>query len=172
MCIRAVTFSAILLAGTCAGALASTAQPDTGADVLRVCADPDNLPLSNERGEGYENRIAAKLAQDLGRSVEYTFFPQRMGFVRNTLNERVCDVVMGVPSSMELMLTGRPYYRSTYVFVARADRGYHLGSLDDPRLRDLALVSQRHQPPEPALCRPAPCCSRPSRRCPRRTCRS
>jgi quinoprotein dehydrogenase-associated probable ABC transporter substrate-binding protein len=122
MCIRAVTFSVILLAGTCAGALAA-AQPNNGG-VLRVCADPDNLPLSNERGEGYENRIAAKLAQDLGKSVEYTFFPQRMGFVRNTLRQRDettqqyrCDVIIGVPKGYELTATTQPYMRSTYAMV-------------------------------------------------------
>lgn len=137
MCIRAVTFSAILLAGTCAGALASTAQPDTGANVLRVCADPDNLPLSNERGEGYENRIAAKLAQDLGRSVEYTFFPQRMGFVRNTLRSRddatqqyKCDVIVGVPKGYELTATTQPYMRSTYAMVFPAQG--RLGKIATP----------------------------------------
>jgi hypothetical protein len=77
--------------------------------ILRVCADPDNLPLSNQRGEGYENKIAEALAQDMGRRVEYTFFPQRMGFVRNTLRQRdeatkqfKCDVIIGVPKGYEL----------------------------------------------------------------------
>ena len=82
------------------------------------------MPLSNERGEGYENRIAEELARDLGRRVEYTYFPQRMGFVRNTLrnkDERTqqfkCDVIIGVPKGYELTATTRPYMRSTYALV-------------------------------------------------------
>jgi len=130
MGIRAVTFSAISVAVMCAGPLAAAAQPNNQAGVLRVCADPDNLPLSNERGEGYENRIAAQLAHDLGKSVEYTFFPQRMGFVRNTLRQRdpntqeyKCDVIVGVPKGYELTATTQPYMRSTYamVFPARGN---------------------------------------------------
>jgi quinoprotein dehydrogenase-associated probable ABC transporter substrate-binding protein len=128
MGIRAVAFSsAILMVGLCAGV---TAQPNDDGGVLRVCADPDNLPLSNERGEGYENRIAAMLARDLGKSVQYTFFPQRMGFVRNTLRQRdettqqyKCDVIVGVPKGFELTATTQPYMRSTYamVFPARGN---------------------------------------------------
>ena len=92
--------------------------------VLRVCADPDNLPLSNQRGEGYENKIAEELARDLGRRVEYTYFPQRMGFVRNTLRQRdeatkqfKCDVIIGVPKGYELTATTKPYMHSTYALV-------------------------------------------------------
>ena len=124
MCLRAAAASAILLAGTCAAALAAATQAKDEADVLRVCADPDNLPLSTARGEGYENRIADKLAHDLGKSVEYTFFPQRMGFVRNTLRQRdettqqyKCDVIVGVPKGYELTATTQPYMRSTYAMV-------------------------------------------------------
>lgn len=104
-------------------------RADEAASVLRVCADPDNLPLSNQRGEGYENKIAEELARDLGRRVEYTFFPQRMGFVRNTLRQRDeatkqfrCDVIIGVPKGYELTATTRPYMHSTYalVFAERA----------------------------------------------------
>ena len=84
MRIRAALASAALLAAACATAPVAAKSNDESQGVLRVCADPDNLPLSNERGEGYENRIAERLAQDLRQKVEYTFFPQRMGFVRNT----------------------------------------------------------------------------------------
>lgn len=106
---------------------ALSAQDDA---VLRVCADPNNMPLSNDRGEGYENRIAEALARDLGRRVEYTFFPQRMGFVRHTLKEQdartgayKCDVIMGVPAGYELTATTQPYMHSTYalVFTPRAE---------------------------------------------------
>jgi quinoprotein dehydrogenase-associated probable ABC transporter substrate-binding protein len=92
--------------------------------VLRVCADPNNMPLSNERAEGYENRIAEELARDLGRTIEYTYFPQRMGFVRNTLRNKdartqqfKCDVIIGVPTGYELTATTRPYMRSTYALL-------------------------------------------------------
>jgi quinoprotein dehydrogenase-associated probable ABC transporter substrate-binding protein len=89
--------------------------------VLRICADPGNMPLSNSQGEGYENKIAQALARDLGRRIEFTFFPQRMGFVRNTLKQRdeatqqfKCDLIIGVPKGFELTATTRPYMRSTY----------------------------------------------------------
>jgi quinoprotein dehydrogenase-associated probable ABC transporter substrate-binding protein len=104
------------------------AEPQVAADdrALRVCADPDNLPLSNARGEGYENKIAEQLARDLQRRLEYTYFPQRMGFVRNTLRQKdpqtqqfKCDVIIGVPKGYELTATTRPYMRSTYALVFR-----------------------------------------------------
>jgi len=106
---------------------------------LRVCADPNNLPYSNERQEGFENKIAELIARELGATLSYTWWPQRRGFVRNTLREQKCDLVMGVPTSYELVLTTRPYYRSTYVFVYRKDRGYQIRSLDDPILRELKI---------------------------------
>lgn len=112
------------------------------AAALRVCADPNNLPFSNQAREGLENRLAALLAADLGSSLEYTWWPQRRGFVRSTLDANRCDVVMGAPRHYERTLTTRPYYRSTYVFVARRDRHLGLRSLDDIRLRDLRVGVQ------------------------------
>jgi mxaJ protein len=112
------------------------------AAALRVCADPNNLPFSNDRGEGFENRLAEMLAADLGMRVEYTWWAQRRGFVRNTLGAGQCDVLMGVPAGFELAATTRPYYRSTYVFVSRRDRGLDLRSLDDERLRRLRIGVQ------------------------------
>ena len=109
---------------------------------LRVCADPNNLPFSNSRGEGLENRLAEMLAADTASRVQYTWWAQRRGFIRNTLREGTCDVVLGVPSSFELAQTTRPYYRSTYVFVSRRDRALNLSSFDDPRLRTLKLGVQ------------------------------
>jgi mxaJ protein len=109
---------------------------------LRVCADPNNLPFSNDRGEGFENRLATMLAADLGTRVEYTWWAQRRGFVRNTLGSGQCDVLMGVPAGFELAATTRPYYRSTYVFVSRRDRGLDLRSLDDERLQHLRIGVQ------------------------------
>jgi mxaJ protein len=106
---------------------------------LRVCADPNNLPFSNERGEGFENRLAELVARELGWSVRYTWWAQRRGFIRNTLGAKTCDVVMGVPADYELVGTTRPYYRSTYVFVSRRSRGLRIRSLDDPVLRSLRI---------------------------------
>jgi mxaJ protein len=117
------------------------ALPLLGAD-LRVCSDPNNLPFSNQREEGFENRIAELIARDLGRKVTYYWFAQRRGFVRNTLNAEKCDVIMGVPSSFELAAATRPYYRSGYVFVTRRDRRLRVDSLDDPRLRSLRIGVQ------------------------------
>jgi mxaJ protein len=114
-----------------------TAAPP--ASLLRVCADPNNLPFSNQAGEGFENALARLVARDLHRSVQYTWWPQRRGFIRNTLGAGSCDVVMGVPSSFERVLATRPYYRSAYVFVSRRQDHLHLTSLDDPRLRRLRL---------------------------------
>jgi mxaJ protein len=113
-----------------------------GAKPLRVCSDPNNLPFSNARGEGFENKLAQLVARDLGMTVSYYWFAQRRGFVRNTLTANKCDVIIGVPSSFELALTTRPYYRSTYVFVSRRDRRIDVTSLDDPRLRKLKIGVQ------------------------------
>lgn len=107
--------------------------------VLRVCADPNNLPFTNRKLEGFENRIADLIAEDLGARVEYTWFAQRRGFVRNTLRAGKCDLILGIPSSFELAQPTRPYYRSTYVFVWRSDRPYDIRSFDDPRLRTLKI---------------------------------
>ncbi|HJY77327.1 MAG TPA: substrate-binding domain-containing protein [Burkholderiales bacterium] len=105
---------------------AALCQPaGAGADkVLRVCEDPNNLPFSNRAGEGFENKIAELLAAELGWKLEYTWFPQRMGFIRNTLRGRdpdtdrfKCDLVLGVPVGFELAATTRPYYRSTYALA-------------------------------------------------------
>src|SRR5262245_9096219 len=117
--------SALCLACACGVAFAGLGHAaDESGGTLKVCADPDNMPQSNTNGEGYENRIAAKLASDLGRSLKYTFFPQRMGFVRNTLrqkdestNEYKCDVIIGVPKGYELTATTQPYMHSTYAMV-------------------------------------------------------
>jgi mxaJ protein len=117
-------------------ALSATAKP------LRVCSDPNNLPFSNQQQQGFENRIASLVAKEMGAKLEYYWFAQRRGFVRNTLNANKCDVIVGVPSSFDLALTTRPYYRSTYVFVTRRDRKLDLSSFDDPRLRRLKIGVQ------------------------------
>lgn len=109
---------------------------------LRVCADPNNLPYSNVRGEGFENAVAEVLARDLGRTVSYYWQPQRRAFLRTTLDARACDVVMSIPTRLERVRATRPYYRSSYVFVTRRDRRLDLRTFDDPRLRDLRIGIQ------------------------------
>jgi mxaJ protein len=111
----------------------------SGSDALRVCADPNNLPFSNSSGEGFENKLAAMLGRDLGIRVEYTWFAQHRGFLRNTLSAQTCDVVMGLPVGTEAAWTTKPYYRSTYVFVTRRSRKLRIRSFDDPQLRTLRI---------------------------------
>ena len=136
----------------------SIAAP-AAAESLRVCADPNNLPFSSEQGTGFENRIAVLLAEDLHAELEYTWWAQRRGFVRNTVKAGLCDVVMGVPASFELLQTTRPYYRSTYVFVTRKADGTVITSLDDARLKTLRIGVQligddgANTPPAHALAR-------------------
>jgi mxaJ protein len=140
-------------------AMACSAQAPAAQRVLRVCADPNNLPFSNAAGDGFENRIVAVLARELGARVEYTWWAQRRGFLRNTLNAGTCDVVAGLASGMEAVRTTRPVYRSTYVFVTRATLAPPLSSLDDPRLASLKLGVQlvgddgANTPPAHALAR-------------------
>lgn len=127
-------------AGAVAAAPAAGADPPRApAPALRVCADANNLPFSNSRGEGFENALAEMVARDLGRPLVYFWWPQRRGFARQTLRSGRCDLVMGVPSSYALALTTAPYYRSTYVFVTRRDRSLGIRSFDDPRLARLRI---------------------------------
>jgi mxaJ protein len=115
------------------------AQASDSRPVLRVCADPNNLPFSNDRMEGFENRLMELVASELDMRVEYFWWAQRRGFFRSTLNSGMCDVVPGVPTSIELAQATRPYYRSTYVFVSLQERGLDIRSFDDPRLRALRI---------------------------------
>jgi len=130
----------LALIGATACDQVSGAQPHgrESVGVLRVCADPNNLPFSNDAQQGFENRLADLLAQHLGRRAVYTWWPQRRGFIRNTLNAHACDVVMGVPDDYELALTTRPYYTSTFVFVTRSGER-RVASLDDAALRRLRI---------------------------------
>ena len=107
--------------------------------LLRVCADPNNLPFSNQADQGFENRIVQLIAADLGAEVRYTWWAQRRGFVRNTLRAGACDLIPGVPARFDQVATTAPYYRSTYVFVARRDLDPPLESMDDPRLHRLKI---------------------------------
>ena len=127
------------------------------AGELRVCADPNNLPFSDAQHAGFENKIADLVAAELGDTVAYTWWAQRRGFIRNTLKAKECDVVIGVPVGYDPVETTRPYYRSTYVLVSRADRGLDIASLTDERLRQLRIGVHRigddgaNTPPADAL---------------------
>jgi mxaJ protein len=131
-------FSAIISAIVATAVLLVPWPPER---VLRVCADPNNLPFSNERREGFENRLAELVAHELGDTVQYTWWAQRRGYIRNTLKARRCDVFMGVPTGLGPVLTTRPYYRSTYTFVTRRSTP-RITSFDDPALRRLRVGVQ------------------------------
>jgi len=123
-------------------AVAGIAAAQTRAP-LRVCADPQNMPFSNDKLEGLENRIADLIAKDFGTTVSYTWWGQRRGFIRNTMSATLesgrCDVVIGVPVQYDLVQTTRPYYRSTYVFVYPKSRKLGIKTLDDPQLKKLKI---------------------------------
>ncbi|MEO8418516.1 MAG: substrate-binding domain-containing protein [Methylophilaceae bacterium] len=113
-------------------------------DVFAVCSDMDNLPYSNSKQEGFEQKIAELIAKDLGQKLKYQFSYDRQGFIRNTLNARLCDVIMSTSSDVDMMLTSKPYYRSGYVFVTRKDSGYNIKDWDSPDLRKgiIGIVGQ------------------------------
>jgi quinoprotein dehydrogenase-associated probable ABC transporter substrate-binding protein len=125
--------------------IAAAQQSGDGADlsielvdpkVLRVCADPRNLPFSNEKGEGFENKLAELFAAKLQKKLDYTYFPQAVGFVRVTLGSHRCDVIMGFPQGDDLVQGTNPYYRTSYTIVTK--QGSDLGdvtTLEDPRLK-------------------------------------
>jgi mxaJ protein len=118
------------------------AQGAESTRVLRIAADPNNLPFSNENLEGFENKIAEIIAQELNVKLEYRWHAQRRGFFRETLKNGDCDLVLGVPIGSEKALTTKPYYTSSYVFVRRRDCAVKVNSLDDPALRSLRIGVQ------------------------------
>jgi mxaJ protein len=138
----------LLLSGSC-----------TRERVLRVCADPNNLPFSNRAGQGFENKLAELIAREQHARLDYVWWAQRRGYVRNTLNAGQCDLWPGVASTLEMLATSRPYYRSSYMFVTRAADRLEGLTLDDPRLRRLRLGVQligddgSNTPPAHALAR-------------------
>lgn len=125
-----------------AAALALAVAAPASARELRVCADPNNLPFSNDQRQGFENEIAELIAKDLGAEVRYVWWAQRRGNIRNTLQAGECDLIPGIATGMEMAATTRPYYRSTYVFVSRAGSGLNIDSFDDPRLRKVKVGVQ------------------------------
>jgi quinoprotein dehydrogenase-associated probable ABC transporter substrate-binding protein len=120
--------------------------------VLRVCADPRNMPFSNQNGEGFENKLAELLARKLGKSIAYTWYPQAPGFVRNTLGAYKCDVIMGYPQGNDLVQSTNPYYRTAYALVFRAASGLEgADTLTDPRLKSKHIGIVAGTPPATLL---------------------
>ena len=104
--------------------------------VLRVCADPRNLPFSNEKGEGFENKLAELFAEKLQKKLDYMYFPQATGFVKMTLGAHRCDVIMGFPQGDDLVQGTNPYYRTAYALIAKQGSGLEdVTTLEDARLK-------------------------------------
>ena len=122
---------------------------------LRVCADPDNMPFSNRAQQGFENHIASLLALRRHTTLQYEWQRMGRGFVREILNKRRCDLIMGVPENFRPVATTIPYYRSSYVFVTRSDRRLRLASFDEPTLKTMKVgvqvLSEEYAPPAQAL---------------------
>jgi len=118
---------------------------------FRVCADPENMPYSNQKGEGFENKIAEVLAKDLGKELSYEFWLDRQGYLRNTINAQRCDVIMGMGSDVDNLRTSKPYYRSGYVFVYRKSSNYNIKDWDSPDLRKGIIGIVGQSPPTIAL---------------------
>ena len=120
--------------------------------VLRVCADPRNMPFSDEKGEGFENKLAELVAQKLGKSLAYAWYPQAPGFVRNTLGAYKCDVIMGYPQGNDVVQSTNPYYRTAYALVLRHGSGLDgIDTLGDPRLKGKRIGIVAGTPPATLL---------------------
>ena len=116
--------------------------------MLRVCADPHNMPFSTDKGEGFENKLAEMLAAQLGKGLSYTWYPQAPGFVRNTLRAYKCDVLMGIPQGDDVVQVTNPYYRTAYALVAKPGRGLDgVDTLADPRLKGKRIGIVAGTPP-------------------------
>ena len=116
--------------------------------VFRVCADPHDLPYSNTKREGFENKIADLLAKDLDKSVGYTWYPNAPGFVRRTLAIYKCDIIMGVPQGDDIVQVTNPYYHSVYSLVFKPGNGLDgVDTLTDPRLKDKRIGVIAGTPP-------------------------
>jgi mxaJ protein len=125
--------------------------PADVAKQLKVCGDPNNLPFSNEKLQGIENKIADVIAKDLKLTVAYTWWPHQRGVVKRALNTAKCDVMLGIPKGYDPVLWTKPYYRTGYVMAYRKDRGLKLRSLDDKALLKLKIGVQVNTPPHEAL---------------------
>ena len=136
------------------GDTARAKQPSREArtkKVLRVCADANSLPFSNKKKEGFENKIAQLIADELEQPIRYTWWPQTIGFVRNTLRLRRCDLIVGIGTGNELVQNTNPYYRSIYTMVYRRDSGLKATTLSDPALKSLRFGVIAGTPPATLL---------------------
>jgi mxaJ protein len=126
--------------GTHAQVAQAQMRPGLGKPgVIRVCADPDNMPLSNQKGEGFEQKIAELVAKEWNAKIEYAWWPVRRGFFARALNGRYCDIAIEAPANFDMAAVTRPYFRSGYVFVTRKDSDLDIKSLADPRLKKLRI---------------------------------
>ena len=136
-----LTMVAILVIRDCVRAQSDNEGLDLSIElvdpkVLRVCADPRNLPFSNEKGEGFENKLAEFFATKLQKKIDYMYFPQATGFVRMTLGAHRCDVIMGFPQGDDLVQGTNPYYRTAYALVSKPNSGLDdVTTLEDARLK-------------------------------------
>jgi quinoprotein dehydrogenase-associated probable ABC transporter substrate-binding protein len=136
---RAAVYALRAIVPTATLAVLMSAGVTSAPRELRVCADPNNLPFSNQKLEGFENKLADLIAADRGATVKYTWLRQRRGFIRRGLKAKQCDLVTGIPNASEMVLATKPYYRSTYVFAYRKSANLQLRSFDDPALRHLRI---------------------------------
>jgi quinoprotein dehydrogenase-associated probable ABC transporter substrate-binding protein len=146
-----LVFCAIFAAAGLVGR--SSAQPQSSIELidpklLRVCADPHNLPFSTDKGEGFENKLAELMAAQLGKGLAYAWYPQAPGFVRNTLAAYKCDVLMGIPQGDDLVQVTNPYYRTAYALVVKADSDLKgVDTISDPRLKGKRIGIVAGTPP-------------------------
>jgi len=120
----------------------------SGTQTLRICADPGNLPFSHQNGEGFENKVAELLGRKLDLPVTYTWFPQTIGFIRNTLKAKKCDLILGAVADQEPLQSTEPYYRSAYALVYRTGSDLaKVESLSDPQLEDRSIGIVAGTPP-------------------------
>jgi mxaJ protein len=139
----------LLLLALCLAA--GTVRGEEELKELRVCADPANLPFSNQKLEGFENKIATLLAQDLGLPLTYYWWPHQRGLVRSFLNTGQCDVLISIPTGYDPVLWTKPYYRTGYVIASLKERNIAVTSLDDPRLRQFTIGVHVNTPPHDVL---------------------
>lgn len=140
--------AALLLLAAVAGPAAAQQRVELGMrDELRVCADPGNLPFSNQQQQGFENRVAQLIADDLKLPVSFVWFPQTVGFLRNTLSARQCDLVMGTVSSDSLLETTSPYYHTAYMIATRADDPAPPRAVGDPAMAGKRIGIVASTPP-------------------------
>src|SRR5215467_2334784 len=136
-----------------AGPVAAQTSDIVDRSELKVCADPNNLPFSDDKKQGFENKIAELMGAEIGLKVDYAWFPQVVGFVRNTLRTHLCDLVMGTVAGDEIMQTTNPYYFTTYVMFYRLDKKLSFEGAQDPKLANLRLGVVGGTPPSDLLVR-------------------